>query len=75
MIAAAVRLGSFKTKQAAVHAALAEFVARRNPLRLLELRGQVGFDPMWDYKRMRGGRTITAAFAANTACRARVRIC
>ena len=56
MIAEAVRLGSFKTKQEAVNAALAEFVARRNRLRLLELRGQVEFDPTWDYKRMRGGR-------------------
>ena len=54
MIAEAVRLGSFKTKQEAVNAALAEFVARRNRLRLLELRGQVEFDPAWDYKRMRG---------------------
>jgi Arc/MetJ family transcription regulator len=56
MIAEAVRLGSFKTKQEAVNAALAEFVARRNRLRLLELRGQVEFDSTWDYKRMRGGR-------------------
>lgn len=54
MIAAAVKLGHFKTKQEAVNAALAEFVARRNRLRLLELGGQVDFDPDWDYKRMRG---------------------
>ena len=56
MIAEAVRLGSFKTKQEAVNAALSEFVARRNRLRILELAGQIDFDPAWDYKRMRGRR-------------------
>jgi Arc/MetJ family transcription regulator len=56
MIAEAVRLGSFKTKQEAVNAALAEFVGRRHRLRVLELAGQVDFDPTWDYKRMRGRR-------------------
>ena len=56
MIAEAVRLGSFKTKQEAVNAALAEFVARRNRLRVLELAGQIEFDPAWNYKRMRGRR-------------------
>jgi Arc/MetJ family transcription regulator len=67
MIAEAVRLGHFKTKQEAVNAALIEFVARRNRLRLLELSGQIEFDPGWDYKRMRGrrwksrGQTITLA--------------
>jgi Arc/MetJ family transcription regulator len=56
MIAEAVRLGSFKTKQEAVNAALAEFVARRNRLRMLELARQIDFDPAWDYKRMRDRR-------------------
>ncbi len=56
MIAEAVRLGSFKTKQQAVNAALTEFVARRNRLRILELAGKIVFDPAWDYKRMRGRR-------------------
>ncbi len=56
MIAEAVRLGSFKTKQEAVNTALKEFVARRNRLRMLELAGQIEFDPAWDYKRMRGRR-------------------
>lgn len=56
LITEALRLGSFKTKQEAVNAALAEFVARRNRLRLLELGGQVEFDPAWDYKWMRGRR-------------------
>ena len=56
MIAEAVKLGQFRTKQEAVNAALAEFVGRRNRLRLLELGGQMDFDPNWDYKRMRGRR-------------------
>ena len=56
MIAEAVKLGQFRTKQEAVNAALAEFVARRNRLRVLELAGEIQFDPAWDYKRMRGRR-------------------
>ena len=56
LVADAVELGGFKTKQAAVNAALAEFVGRRNRRRLLELAGQIDFDPAWDYKRMRGRR-------------------
>ncbi len=56
MIAEVVRLGQFRTKQEAVNAALAEFVARRNRLRILELGGQIEFDPAWNYKRMRGRR-------------------
>ena len=56
LIAQAVKLGGFKTKQQAVNAAIAEFVARRNRLRILELAGQIEFDPKWDYKRMRRGR-------------------
>jgi Arc/MetJ family transcription regulator len=53
MIAEVVKVGGFKTKQEAVNAALAEFLARRNKLRLLALAGKIEFDPAWDYKRMR----------------------
>ena len=56
LIADAVRLGPFKTKQEAVNTALAEFVARRNRLRLLELAGKIEFDAGWDYKKMRSLR-------------------
>jgi Arc/MetJ family transcription regulator len=48
-----VRLGGFKSKQEAVNSALAEFVGRRQRLRILELRGKIKFDPKWDYKKMR----------------------
>jgi len=56
MVKEAVKLGNFKTKQEALNAALAEFVQRRNRLRILELAGKIDFDPNWDYKRMRGKR-------------------
>jgi hypothetical protein len=52
----AVKLGNFKTKQEALNTALAEFLARRNRLRILELGGKIEFRPDWDYKKMRGKR-------------------
>jgi Arc/MetJ family transcription regulator len=56
MIEEAVRVGGHKTKQAAVSAAIAEYVHRRQRLRLLELEGKLDFDPRWDYKKMRRRR-------------------
>jgi hypothetical protein len=53
MVAEAVKLGKFKTTQEALNAAVAEFVQRRNRLRILELSGKVTFHPDWDYKKMR----------------------
>ncbi len=53
LIEQAMRLGGFKTKQEAVKAALVEFVRRRQRLSILELAGQIEFDPAWDYKEMR----------------------
>ena len=52
-----VKLGRFKSKREAVNGALAEFVQRRQRLRMLELAGKVEFDPGWDYKEMRRGRS------------------
>jgi hypothetical protein len=54
MVEEAVKLGNFKTKQEAMSVALAEFVQRRNRLRILELAGKIEFRPDWDYKKMRG---------------------
>ena len=56
LIEQVVKLGKFKTSAEAINSALAEFVARHNRLRILELAGQIDFDPDWDYKRMRRGR-------------------
>ena len=56
MVEEAVKLGKFKTKNEAMNAAVAEFVERRNRLRILELAGKIDFDPAWDYKKMRGKR-------------------
>jgi Arc/MetJ family transcription regulator len=56
LIAEAVRVGGHKTKHAAVNAAIAEYVHRRNRLRILDLEGKIEFDPRWDYKKMRGKR-------------------
>lgn len=57
MVAEAVRIGGFKTKQQAVNTAIAEFVQRRQRLSILELEGKIGFDPDWDYKKMRRRRS------------------
>lgn len=57
LIEETVKLGNFKSKQQAVNAALAEFVDRRQRLRILELEGKIDFDPKWDYKTMRRSRS------------------
>ena len=57
LIKETVRLGRFKSKQAAVNTALAEYVHRRQRLRILDLGGEIDFDPNWDYKAMRRGST------------------
>ena len=53
LIAEAVKLGKHKTKQEAVNKALAEYVARRNQLKILELEGKIKFRPDWNYKELR----------------------
>jgi Arc/MetJ family transcription regulator len=57
LIEATVKLGNFKSKQQAVNAAMAEFVQRRQRLRILDLGGKIDFDPKWDYKKMRRSRS------------------
>jgi Arc/MetJ family transcription regulator len=48
-----VKIGQFKSKRQAVNTALAEFIQRRQRLRILDLGGKIDFDPSWDYKGMR----------------------
>jgi len=53
LVEQALKPGQFKSKREAVDAALAEFVHRRQRMRILDLAGKVDFDPSWDYKNMR----------------------
>ena len=52
-----VKLGQFKSKRQAVNTALAEFIQRRQRLRIFDLGGKIDFDPSWDYKKMRRRRS------------------
>lgn len=56
LLSEAVRLGGRRTKRETVNAALQEFVARRKQKRVLELFGQLDWDPSYDYKRERTRR-------------------
>jgi hypothetical protein len=60
LIKDAVKLGGHKTKRAAVTAALEEYIKSKKRLGILEMFGQVDFDPFWDYKaaRRRGNKRI-----------------
>jgi hypothetical protein len=52
----AVAVSGEKTKKAAVTRALQEFIARREQRRIVELLGQVDWDPAFDYKAERSRR-------------------
>ncbi len=54
LINQAKRIGQHKTKKEAVTAALEEYVQRREQLKILELQGQIDFDPDFDYRKLRG---------------------
>jgi hypothetical protein len=56
LVEEALRLGNFQSKQEAVNTAVAEFVQRRNRLRILDLAGKIEFRPDWDYKKLRAKR-------------------
>jgi Arc/MetJ family transcription regulator len=56
LIEEARRLGHFKTKKAAVTAALDEFIRRRKQLRILKLEGSVEYLPDYDHKAARNRR-------------------
>lgn len=46
----AVAVSEHKTKKAVVTQALCEFIARREQRKLLQLFGQLDWDPDYDYK-------------------------
>jgi len=56
LIEAAVKAGGHKTKREAVTAALQEYVQYRRQLRVLQMAGQVDYDPHYDYKAERQRR-------------------
>ncbi|HWA88524.1 MAG TPA: type II toxin-antitoxin system VapB family antitoxin [Rhizomicrobium sp.] len=54
LIEKALEVSGERTKKAAVTKALEEFIARRDQRRLLDLVGQLDWDPDYDYKKERG---------------------
>jgi Arc/MetJ family transcription regulator len=60
LIEQARRAGHHKTKKDAVTAALAEYVQRRNQLKILKAFGTVDFDPKYDYKAQRRRKRSSA---------------
>ena len=49
----ALRVGGHRTKKATVTEALQEYIRRRKQAEILELFGQIDYDPEYDYKRQR----------------------
>ena len=52
----ALRLGGHRTKKATVNEALKEYIERRRQLKILDLFGQIDYDPAYDYKKERRRR-------------------
>jgi hypothetical protein len=46
----AVKIGGKKSRLAAVHEALEEYIRFREQARILDLAGKIDFDPTYDYK-------------------------
>ena len=57
----ALHLGGHQTKKATVNEALKEYVQRRKQLKILDLFGQIDYDPDYDYKEQRAERPIMNA--------------
>lgn len=56
LIERARRIGGHRTKKEAVTAALKEYVQRRRQQRILDLVGQIQYEPDYDYKALRRQR-------------------
>ncbi len=52
----AKKIGGQKTKKATVNEALKEYIQRRRQTEILEMFGQIDFDPEYDYKAGRKNR-------------------
>lgn len=57
LIREALEVGRHKTKKDAVTAALREYIRGRKQLGILELAGQIEYDPTYDYKKLRAKRS------------------
>ena len=57
LIREALEVGRHKTKKDAVTAALREYIRGRKQLGILELAGQIEYDPKYDYKKLRAKRS------------------
>ncbi|HEY0792767.1 MAG TPA: type II toxin-antitoxin system VapB family antitoxin [Chthoniobacterales bacterium] len=53
LMAEAMRLGHHPSKRAAIEAALREYVEHRKQADVLELFGEIDYDPAYDYKVLR----------------------
>ncbi len=53
LLTKAMSLGGMRTKKEAVNEALAEYVQRREQLKIIEMFGKVEFDESFDYKEQR----------------------
>lgn len=49
----ALQLGGHRTKKATVNEALKEYIQRRKQVKILDLFGQVDYDPAYDYREQR----------------------
>jgi Arc/MetJ family transcription regulator len=49
----ALRIGGHRTRKAAINEALKEYIQRRKQLGILELFGQIDYDPAYDDKAQR----------------------
>lgn len=49
----AQKIGGHRTKKATVTEALQEYIQRREQHRILDLFGEIDFDPDYDYKKQR----------------------
>ncbi len=52
----AQKLGGHRTKRATVNEALAEYVRRRQQLKIFEIAGTIDYDPKYNYKKQRSRR-------------------
>lgn len=56
LVERAKMLGGHRTKREAVNKALADYIARHERLKILDLVGKVEWDPHYDYKKERRRR-------------------